>query len=45
MKKLLILTLSIVAASSMHAQEVMTPELLLQLGRVNPMGISKDGKT
>src|SRR5690606_789112 len=29
---------------TMLAQHVMTPELLLQLGRVNPLGISKDGK-
>lgn len=44
MKKLLILALSVVATSSMNAQEVMTPELLLQLGRVSPVGITKDGK-
>ena len=44
MKKLLILALSVVATSSMNAQEVMTPELLLELGRVSPVGITKDGK-
>ena len=44
MKKLLILALSVVATSSMNAQEVMTPELLLQLGRVSPVGTTKDGK-
>ena len=44
MKKLLILALSVVATSTMNAQEVMTPELLLQLGRVSPVGITKDGK-
>ena len=31
--------------TSMSAQEVMTPELLWQLGRVSPLGISKDGKS
>ncbi len=44
MKKLLIFALSVVATSTMNAQEVMTPELLLQLGRVSPVGITKDGK-
>lgn len=31
--------------TTMSAQEVMTPELLWQLGRVSPLGISKDGKS
>lgn len=44
MKKLLIFALSVMVANSMNAQEVMTPELLLKLGRVSPIGISKDGK-
>lgn len=44
MKKLLILALSVVVTHSMNAQEIMTPELLLQLGRVSPIGVSKDGK-
>lgn len=44
MKKILILILSIITANNMTAQEVMTPELLLQLGRVSAIGISKDGK-
>src|SRR5690606_38872451 len=44
MKKILILILSIITAMTMTAQDVMTPELLLQLGRVSPIGISKDGK-
>jgi len=42
MRKIVII--SIVIANGMNAQEVMTPELLLQLGRVNPLGITKDGK-
>src|SRR5690554_1142444 len=45
MKKLLIFALSVIAVNSMNAQEVMTPELLLQLGRVSPIGITKDGKS
>lgn len=44
MKKLLIIALSVIATNSMNAQQVMTPELLLQLGRVSPIGITKDGK-
>lgn len=44
MKKLLICALSVIAVNSMNAQEVMTPELLLKLGRVSPVGITKDGK-
>jgi dipeptidyl aminopeptidase/acylaminoacyl peptidase len=43
MKKLLILTLGIMGLSA-NAQDVMTPELLWKLGRVTPLGISKDGK-
>jgi dipeptidyl aminopeptidase/acylaminoacyl peptidase len=43
MRKLTLIALSIVS-SIMTAQEVMTPELLLQLGRVSAIGISKDGK-
>lgn len=44
MKKILILALSIVAISSGSAQEVMTPELLLKLGRVSAIGVTKDQK-
>ena len=43
MKKLLILTLGMMGLSA-NAQDVMTPELLWKLGRVTPLGISKDGK-
>lgn len=43
MKKLLILTLGMMGLSA-SAQEVMTPELLWKLGRMTPLGISKDGK-
>ena len=43
MKKLLILTLGMMGLTA-AAQEVMTPELLWKLGRVTPIGISKDGK-
>ncbi len=31
-------------SNAISAQNVMTPELLLKLGRIAPMGISKDGK-
>jgi dipeptidyl aminopeptidase/acylaminoacyl peptidase len=43
MKKLLILTLGMMGLTA-TAQDVMTPELLWKLGRVTPLGISKDGK-
>ena len=43
MKKYIILTLSMISLTT-TAQEVMTPELLWKLGRVSPLGISKDGK-
>lgn len=43
MKKALFLTLTLISLNAM-AQNVMTPELLWKLGRVNPLGISKDGK-
>ena len=41
MKKIILFTLI-----SLHAmaQNTMTPELLWKLGRINPLGISKDGK-
>ena len=45
MKKL-ILAITVVAFTlSVTAQKVMTPEMLLQLGKVNPLGITKDGKS
>lgn len=43
MKKIFLLTLTIMSLNAM-AQNVMTPELLWKLGRVSPLGISKDGK-
>jgi dipeptidyl aminopeptidase/acylaminoacyl peptidase len=44
MKKILLLTLSIMGLTA-SAQQVMTPELLWKLGRVSPLGITKDGKS
>lgn len=44
MKKLT-LALFCIMGTTMSAQEVMTPEMLWQLGRVSPLGISKDGKS
>ncbi len=41
MKKIILLTL--IGLNAM-AQNVMTPELLWKLGRISPLGISKDGK-
>lgn len=43
MKKLFLFTLGL-ATSITFAQDVMTKELLWELGRVSPVGISKDGK-
>ncbi len=43
MKKTLILTLTLISLNAM-AQNVMTPELLWKLGRISPLGISKDEK-
>jgi dipeptidyl aminopeptidase/acylaminoacyl peptidase len=43
MKKILFLTLTMISLNAM-AQNVMTPELLWKLGRLTPLGISKDGK-
>ncbi len=39
-----LLLVFILMTLAVNAQNVMTPELLWQLGRVNPQGISKDGK-
>jgi dipeptidyl aminopeptidase/acylaminoacyl peptidase len=44
MKKILLLTLTIMSIQTMVAQNVLSPELLWKLGRVTPLGISKDGK-
>ncbi|WP_348824041.1 S9 family peptidase [Flavobacterium aestuarii] len=43
MKKTLFLMLTIMDLTA-SAQNVMTPELLWKLGRISPLGISKDGK-
>jgi dipeptidyl aminopeptidase/acylaminoacyl peptidase len=43
MRKILFLTLTLMSLNAM-AQNVMTTELLWKLGRVSPLGISKDGK-
>jgi dipeptidyl aminopeptidase/acylaminoacyl peptidase len=43
MRKIVILTLILMSATA-SAQNTMTPELLWKLGRVTPLGISKDSK-
>lgn len=43
MKKIFLFTLSIVSINA-FSQDVMTKELLWKLGRVTPVGITKDGK-
>ncbi|WKL42662.1 S9 family peptidase [Flavobacterium sp. ZE23DGlu08] len=43
MKKILLIPLLMMSLNAI-AQNVMTPELLWKLGRVTPLGISKDGK-
>ncbi len=45
MKLLFTLILSAALSSMTQAQNRMTPELLWQLGRVSPMGITKDGNS
>jgi dipeptidyl aminopeptidase/acylaminoacyl peptidase len=42
--KILILTLLIMGFQGIEAQKTLTPELLLKLGRIAPLGISKDQK-
>lgn len=44
MKKLLILTLITMSVNGIVAQNLMSPELLWKLGRISPLGISKDEK-
>jgi dipeptidyl aminopeptidase/acylaminoacyl peptidase len=44
MKKLVLLTLTIMSINTLQAQETLSPELLWKLGRVTALGISKDGK-
>ena len=43
MKKIALILISMTSLVA-TAQEVMTPELLWKLGRISPLGISKDGK-
>ena len=43
MKKYILLFISMVSITT-SAQEILTPEKLWQLGRINPLGITKDGK-
>ena len=43
MKKIIFLIVSTMSISA-SAQQVMSPELLWELGRITPLGISKDGK-
>ena len=44
MKKIALLTFTLMSINALNAQNVMTPETLWKLGRITPMGISKDGK-
>lgn len=44
MRKLLSLTFIVMSMNALTAQNVMTPELLWKLGRLSPLGLSKDGK-
>jgi dipeptidyl aminopeptidase/acylaminoacyl peptidase len=43
MKKTILLMITMMSLTT-NAQNVMTPELLWKLGRITPLGISKDGK-
>jgi len=45
MKKFFLFSFLFFSAITLTAQNVMTPELLWQLGRVSPMGITKDGQS
>lgn len=45
MKKILFFSFLFLSAFTLTAQNVMTPEMLWQLGRVSPIGISKDGQS
>ncbi|MET3046699.1 S9 family peptidase [Flavobacterium covae] len=44
MKKLALLSVTLMSINSGIAQNIMTPDLLWKLGRVTPLGVSKDGK-
>lgn len=43
MKKYILLVISMISITT-SAQEILTPEKLWQLGRINPLGMTKDGK-
>jgi dipeptidyl aminopeptidase/acylaminoacyl peptidase len=45
MKKLVVLSLCFLIHFTLNAQNNLSPELLWELGRISPMGISKDGKS
>ncbi len=45
MKTIVLLTLVFFVSFNTHAQQVMTPELLWQLGRVHAVGLTKDEKS
>ena len=44
MKKLILLLTFFMSLQITNAQNTLTPELLWQLGRLAPLGMSKDGK-
>ncbi|WP_374226289.1 hypothetical protein [Flavobacterium davisii] len=44
MKKLALLSVTLMSINSGISQNIMTPDLLWKLGRVTPIGLSKDGK-
>ena len=44
MKTLLLFASSLMMVIPMHAQNVMTPQLLWQLGRVSAAGVTPDGQ-
>jgi dipeptidyl aminopeptidase/acylaminoacyl peptidase len=45
MKKLTLLAFIIMTMNSITAQNTLSPEMLWKLGRITPLGISKDGKS
>jgi dipeptidyl aminopeptidase/acylaminoacyl peptidase len=45
MKKIFFISIAVLSANVMLAQKVMTTEMLLELGKVGAMGITKDGKS
>ncbi|HEV7229713.1 MAG TPA: S9 family peptidase [Bacteroidia bacterium] len=45
MKKTILALASLAVVLSCQAQQTLTPEMLIQLGKINTQGISKDGKS